>query len=95
MLIITDDTKKFDFDGFMKIMKEHVPHYAIPVFLRFTTNIDLTPVKTVDRIRYEDEGFDPRKLKDALFYWNKKTDKYEKLTDGIYADIAVDKILLS
>lgn len=94
MLLITEDVKKFDRDAFIITAKEHLPIYAIPIFLRFTTNIDLKPVKTVDRIKYQDQSFDPEKIKDELFYWNKKTDKYEELTKAIYADIAVDKILL-
>lgn len=94
MLLITEDVKKFDRDAFLITAKEHLPIYAIPIFLRFTTNIDLKPVKTVDRIKYQDQSFDPEKIKDELFFWNKKTDKYEELTKAIYADIAVDKILL-
>lgn len=95
MLLITENAKKFDLDGFMKAMKKHLPNYAIPMFLRFTTDVRLAPVQPTDRIRYEDQSFNPAKLKDKLFYWNKKTDKYEELTEAIYADIAVDKILLS
>lgn len=95
MLLITEDLKKFDLDAFMKTAKKHLPSYAIPVFLRFTTNIDLVPMRTVERIKYEDQSFDPAKVKDKLFYLNKETDKYEELTEAVYADIAVDKILLS
>lgn len=95
MLLLTEDINKFDLDSFMKTAKKHLPTYAIPIFLRFTTSIDVAPVRTVDRMKYEDQSFDPAKIKDKLYYWNKKTDKYEELTEAIYADIAVDKILLS
>lgn len=93
MLMIENDGTKIDLDSFMKSMKDNVANYAIPIFVRITPTI--TSIRTVDRIRFADEGFDPRKLKkDQLFYWNKKTDKYEDLTKEIYADIVIDKILL-
>lgn len=95
MIVIKDDGGKLDLVNFMKIAKENMANYAVPIFVRVTNNIVSAHASRADRIKYEDEGFDPRKLsQDKLFYWNKKTDKYEILTEDIYADIAVDKILL-
>lgn len=93
MIFLRNDDGKFDLDKFMKTMKEHLPQYAMPNFVRVTSTIVIGEVRRVDRIRYADEGYNPAKIKDKLFYWNKTTDKYEELTEAIYADIIVDKIL--
>lgn len=93
MILLRDDGGQFDLVNFLKTLKENLPTYAIPAFVRITNTIEIAS-RSVDRIRYEDEGYDPRKIKDKLFYWDKKTDKYENLTEAIYADIIVDKILM-
>lgn len=93
MILIKDVGAKLNLDMFLKTIKQHIPIYAIPAFIRIASTI-VDPVRTVDRIRYEDDGYDPRNVRDKLFYWNKTTDKYEALTAAIYADIITDKILL-
>lgn len=93
MILIKDVGAKLNLDMFLKTIKEHLPMYAVPAFVRITHTIEVDPVRVVDRLRYEDDGYDPRKVRDKIFYWNKTTDKYEVLTEAIYADIVSDKIL--
>ena len=40
------------------------------------------------------EGFDPGKIADPLYWYDPATQRYEKLTAAVYADIAEDRIKL-
>ena len=51
MAAIVEDASKFDLDWFLNSLKAEIPSFAIPVFLRFVSNLDITGI-------YQHEYFD-------------------------------------
>lgn len=59
-----------------------LPVYAIPLFLRFVTKIEMTGTHKYKKTTYRREGFDVGRISDPLYILDKKT--YVPLTEEIY-----------
>ncbi len=66
--IVIEDLSSFDREAFRAHLKQRLPDYACPVFLRFPHHLDLTGTfkqRKTDLVR---EGFDPALVSDRLLY---------------------------
>lgn len=92
MVAIVDSEDNLNLDMFSKGLKEHLPSYAIPIFLRVMKSVPLTGTFKLKKRELQDEGFDLQKVKDHLYYYNGKSGKYLRLSKDIYDDIITNKI---
>ncbi|MHA1524988.1 MAG: long-chain-acyl-CoA synthetase [Alphaproteobacteria bacterium] len=56
-----------DLDALSHHLRQQLPAYARPVFLRITDEIEATTTFKQRKVVLQDEGFDPEKIADALF----------------------------
>jgi len=83
--IIIDDS--FDLKQFYNYTHEKLPSYALPLFLRISKEIEVTGTLKHLKATKRNEGFDPKIVKDPLFYRDTKEKIYIPITDAIFAQI--------
>jgi len=84
----------FKLDALPAWLKIRLAHYAWPVFLRLSPQIDVTGTfkqRKVDLVR---EGFDPSAIADPLYVLDAESGRYERLMAERYAEILAGHIRL-
>ncbi|WP_310212482.1 long-chain-acyl-CoA synthetase [Caulobacter sp. BE264] len=76
----------FDLDAFAKYVDEALPSYARPLFVRLQKAIETTGTFKYRKIDLVNEGFDPSKTKDPL-YFRDPAKGYVKITKTLCAKI--------
>jgi fatty-acyl-CoA synthase len=86
MAAITTDGE-IDFDGLYAWLSEQLPKYAIPLFIRVQKEAETTGTFKYRKVELVEEGFDPEKVSEPLWYFDPETSKYEPLTPDAYETI--------
>ena len=96
MIAIESDSKDaVDLVQLYKSLKEQLPDYAIPKFVRLTNNIDTTSTYKYIKYQLRNEGIDPAKIlakNDHIFYYDKVNDGYRVLDSHVHQQILEEKI---
>ena len=71
-----------------------LPHYARPIFLRLSPQIEVTGTFKQRKVELVQEGFNPGTIADPLYWLNPATGRYEPLDAAHYADIVEDRYRL-
>lgn len=91
MVAIADPDNRINPKKFAQEIKNHLPYSACPMFMRIIN--DGSSFKTKKRY-YVEEGFNPEKITDKLYYINKRSGTYEPLTIYIYRNIVNKNVIL-
>lgn len=83
MAAITTD-RDVDFDTLYAWISEHLPKYAIPLFIRVQKQAETTGTFKYRKVELVKEGFDPEVVDEPIWYYDPETDKYEPLTADAY-----------
>ncbi|KAK2713733.1 hypothetical protein QYM36_009570 [Artemia franciscana] len=94
MTAILDNDDSLDLDELAAGLKQALPPYARPLFVRSVKEMDMTGTYKLRKVDFQKEGFDPIKIKDKLFMFDSKADKYVPLTEQVYSDILSGKVRL-
>ena len=78
---------EFDLEGFGRMLSTSLPAYAIPRFMRFKTEFEMTPTHKIKKVGLREDGFDLTKIKDPMFVLLPGRDTYQPLTVEIAAEI--------
>ena len=84
----------FDLDALATRVERELAPYARPLFLRMLPEMEITGTfkhRKVDLVR---DGFDPRKIDDALYFFDAQKGKYTPLDAGVYERITSGQIRL-
>jgi citronellyl-CoA synthetase len=79
--------KVFNFNGLMKIVKENLPKYAIPLFIRFLSKLSTTDTHKIPKSDMKKVGFDVNKTEDPIYALLPGSSEYTLLTEEIYSNI--------
>ena len=63
-----------------KVCEDNLPIYARPLFLRILPEAALTGTFKQYKVELVEQGFDPTKVKDDLYYLDTKAGTYSTLT---------------
>ncbi len=96
-MLIDTSVGKVD-DSSLKRFHQHcrdiLPAYARPMFLRIhPDDLDMTSTLKQNKVRLKMEGFNVNDIKEELYYFDKSTDGYKRLTDSLYDDIIDGKVV--
>ncbi|CAG5097119.1 Similar to SLC27A4: Long-chain fatty acid transport protein 4 (Macaca fascicularis) [Cotesia congregata] len=91
MAAIHDENETLDLNEFVKNVKENLPSYGRPLFIRILTKIDLTGTFKLKKKDLQEEGYNPRKVNDKLYYLDPKSG-YQLITPEVYDQILQGKI---
>jgi len=90
-IIPTSSVEEFDRKALADLIRESLPHYAAPKFLRFLKEFETTGTHKIKKVVLREEGFDPGRIDDPLFVLLPEGTEYESLTKGVYGDIVGGK----
>lgn len=79
MVTIVDPDNKLDLDNLANEIKESLPGYARPIFIRIANKADLTATFKLRKVDLQREGFDITKIKDTI-YIVQRDGSYKKMT---------------
>lgn len=79
-------------ENIYKKCQHELPVYARPLFLRFQEDFTVTQTMKHRKIELIDEGFDPTKITDKLFYRNSSLQTYSPLTVSSYEGVLQSKL---
>lgn len=68
-------------------LKEALPNYAVPIFLRVKTQFDTTVTYKIKKTDLKSEGFSPELIKDPLYVLLPGGSEYELLSPSLYQEI--------
>ncbi|EFN78828.1 Long-chain fatty acid transport protein 4 [Harpegnathos saltator] len=91
MAAVYDENGTLDINQLTTDVKEQLPIYARPQFIRILTKIDLTGTFKLKKKDLQEEGYNPYKIQDKLYYMDAKLG-YLLLTPDIYDQIQQGKI---
>jgi fatty-acyl-CoA synthase len=84
----------FDLAGFQPHLVRRLPAYACPVFIRLCAALDITETFKQKKQELVREGFDPRLVRDALFFLDARSGVYRSIDADSYARIVDGSIRL-
>ncbi len=67
--------------------RKNLTPYAVPIFLRFKSNLTITPTFKLKKVKLKKEGFDIKKIHDPMFILLPRESEYTPLTKEIYQNI--------
>ncbi|XP_062564532.1 long-chain fatty acid transport protein 4-like isoform X1 [Armigeres subalbatus] len=91
MAAVLDPERQVDLAKLAQTLKETLPSYARPMFVRLLTKVDMTGTFKLKKLDLQKEGFDPNVIEDALFYLSTKG-TYESLTKEVFEQISRGEI---
>jgi hypothetical protein len=90
-IIPEGDRDAFDFAGLADHFQRELPSYAVPKFIRMSSELALTPTHKIKKVDLKKEGFDPDAAGDDVFVLLPGARAYEPLTPDIYQEIQAGK----
>ncbi len=90
-ILATRGHDEFDFKEFMKLLKDNLPKYAIPKFLRFITKLSTTATLKIQKSKMKKEGFNVNITEDSIHVLLPGSSEYILLTKEIHNNIMNEK----
>ncbi|WP_433736459.1 long-chain-acyl-CoA synthetase [Pseudomonas putida] len=77
-----------DFSELLAFVRQQIPAYAVPLFLRLKVKMETTGTFKYQKVRLKDEGFDPQRTgDDPIYAWLPGSDTYVQVTAQVLSDI--------
>jgi citronellyl-CoA synthetase len=87
----TIDHGNFDLNELHKILQKNLPPYAIPIFLRFLSQLKTTSTFKIQKSDMKKVGFDITETEDPIYILLPKSSEYTLLTDEILNELNLGK----
>lgn len=90
-LLLEAGTDDLDLESFSAQVREQLPAYARPQFLRILPDMDTTGTFKMLKGELRKQGFDPQQVSDKLLVMKPGSDTYEPLTEAFAKKILAGK----
>ncbi|CAG2169858.1 unnamed protein product [Oppiella nova] len=87
MAAILDQNNGLDLNKLLRNLKKVLPAFAIPVFIRICKCLEMTGTHKLPKNSLQNEGYDPNLIREPIYFFDAKKDKYLRLDDKLYRDI--------
>jgi acyl-CoA synthetase (AMP-forming)/AMP-acid ligase II len=94
MASLTWKEGSFDGAGLANLLREVLPAYAVPLFVRLRPEQEVTGTFKFRKVEVKQEGFDPAKVSEPLFALIDASRGYEPLTPALFARIQKGEVRL-
>lgn len=94
MAAIHDPEGEVDLERLATGVKEKLPFYSRPMFLRLVDRLEMTGTFKLKKFTLQHEGFDPSVVSDKLFFLHPKTGNYEILNKELFNAIVTGSLRL-
>ena len=85
------NVEEFDLQMLANTFRQNLADYAVPIFLRFKTELTVTPTFKFRKVELKKEGFDIFNIMDSLYVLLPGELEYQPLTNEIYENIQNQK----
>ena len=79
--------EKFDFNKFIKTLHDNLPKYAIPIFVRFLSELNTTSTYKIQKNDMKKIGFNIKETNNPIYAYLPGSTEYIHLTERIYENI--------
>jgi len=86
------DAEHFDFTGLYAYLNKQLAAYANPLFLRVQTTVATTTTFKYTKVGLVEDGYDPAKIPDALYFRSTEEGKYIRLDSTVFEAINNGKV---
>jgi citronellyl-CoA synthetase len=86
-IVATVKHEKFDFNNFVKTLQDNLPKHAIPIFIRFLSELNTTSTYKIQKYDMKKLGFNIKKTNNPIYVYLPRSTKYTHLTETIYENI--------
>ncbi|CAI5744771.1 unnamed protein product [Peronospora destructor] len=93
MAAMVFDENSFHVKKFAEFVKQQLPSYAMPLFLRKLETMSVTGTMKQEKAKLQKEGMDPSSVLDRLWVFNRVKDNYEPLTSETYHQVITNSRL--
>ena len=85
--LVIENPDAFDLDAFWKHVRDALPDYARPLFLRFRQNLDVTGTFKQRKVDLVGDGFDPSRVFDPLYFNDAAHQRFTPLDMALHEKI--------
>ncbi len=85
--IVVKDMDSFDLATFRRHLRENLPHFARPLFLRFQSQFDITSTFKQRKMDLVAQGFDPTRSADSIFFDDPEADTFVPVDPALHEHI--------
>jgi citronellyl-CoA synthetase len=90
-IIATTTHEEFNFASFLKVLQNNLPKYAIPIFIRFLSELSTTSTYKIQKFDKKKVGFNITKTNDPVYVLLPKTSNYTRISKEIYENLLNEK----
>ncbi len=90
-LVVAADGAAFDPVSFRAHVERALPAYARPLFVRVAASVDVTGNFKNRKVRLQDEGFDPSRVSDPLWFRDEQRGAYVPLDATLHTEIVAGR----
>lgn len=83
---------EFGLDSFASYVIEKLPNYMRPHFIRIQHEMRITGTFKHQKVDYREEGFDPNKVSDPLYFLDPDKEEYVEIDQALYQKIEKGEI---
>ena len=87
MVTLVPNSETFDIDKLLGFLRDNLPAYAVPVFVRVTQAIEKTGTFKYRKVDIQKAGYALERPHEEVFAWLPKTDGYIRLTPELVSEI--------
>ncbi|XP_025016716.1 long-chain fatty acid transport protein 4 isoform X2 [Tetranychus urticae] len=87
MAAIVDPSISLDLVNLLKYLRQSLPNYALPHFIRLLKELQYTGTSKISKSDLKREGFNVNAVKDPIYYLDTKSMSYKLLDKDTYEDI--------
>jgi citronellyl-CoA synthetase len=91
-VVSTVPIKEFDFKRLCNHLRDELPAYAWPHFLRFKDELEVTATLKQKKVDLRKQSYNPDQVKDPLYVMMPKSNEFVKLTKKAYKEIHSGKV---
>jgi len=89
--IVRQDNEAFRLDGLADYLRNILPKYAVPLFVRFVPDFEWTATHKIKKTNLKNDGYDPARLQQDIYVLLPESGKYEVLSQEIHNNITAGK----
>lgn len=86
------DDQDLDLTALYTALESSLAAYARPLFVRWASALERTGTFKLKKVPLQKEGFDPKAIKDPIFFLDGKNRKFVPLTEQLYEDIVGGRV---
>ena len=90
-IVSNSNVEDFDLKRLADIFRQNLAPYAVPIFLRFKSELSVTPTFKFKKVKLKEESFDLKNVDDPLYIMLPGASEYQPLTIEIYENILNQK----